>query len=105
MSNLDELTETSNNKNSIFQNMKKAPKLLYNSTIGEMRNARIPILDSAYRTFYRKSFNPDNPKGTDVFPKSEGYYKLGGRYQYQTRRKRKNKLKHKTRKNKRKSKK
>ena len=79
MSNLEESNET-NNKKTMFQNMKTVPKLLYNTTIGEMRNARIPILDSAYRSVYRKSFNPDTTKGNIVFPKSEGYYKLGGKY-------------------------
>jgi hypothetical protein len=79
------------NKSGLFQNMKKGSKLLYNTTIGEVKNGRFPIIDSAYRTFYRKSFNPNNPKGTEVFPKNEGYYKLGGKHN--SRRKRKNKTK------------
>ena len=81
--------------NSMMATLKKGPKLLYNTTVGELKNGRIPILDSGYRTFYRKSFNPDNTKGNEVFPKSEGYYRLGGKQV--SRRKRKNK--NKTRKN------
>ncbi len=83
-----------NKDTTLFKNLKKGPKLLYNTTIGELKNGRIPILDSAYRTIYRKSYNPDNSKGKDVFQKSEGYYRLGGKYS--SRRKRKNK-KNKTR--------
>jgi hypothetical protein len=96
------------NKNTtLFKNLKKGPKLLYNTTIGELKNGRIPILDSAYRTVYRKSYNPNNSKGKDVFQKSEGYYRLGGKYG--SRRKRTNKtritkrnkmIKNKSRKNK-----
>jgi hypothetical protein len=96
------------NKNTtLFKNLKKGPKLLYNTTIGELKNGRIPILDSAYRTVYRKSYNPNNSKGKHVFQKSEGYYRLGGKYG--SRRKRKNKtritkrnkmIKNKSRKNK-----
>jgi len=94
-------------KNNLLSNLKKGPKLLYNTTIGELKNGRIPILDSAYRTVYRKSYNPNNSKGKDVFQKSEGYYRLGGKYG--SRRKRKNKtritkrnkmIKNKSRKNK-----
>jgi hypothetical protein len=80
-------------KNTVLDNLKKGPKLLYNSTIGELKNGRIPILDSAYRAVYRKSYNPNNSKGTDVFQKSEGYYRLGGKYG--SRRKRKNKTRQK----------
>jgi hypothetical protein len=76
-------------KNNVLNNLKKGPKLLYNTTVGELKNGRIPILDSAYRTIYRKSLNPKNSKGSDVFQKSEGYYRLGGKYG--SRRKRKNK--------------
>jgi hypothetical protein len=93
-------------KNNLLSNLKKGPKLLYNTTVGELKNGRIPILDSAYRTVYRKSFNPDNSKGRDVFQKSEGYYRLGGRMHI-SRRKRKTKtykrsksMKNKSRKNK-----
>jgi hypothetical protein len=56
-------------KNNVLSNLKKGPKLLYNTTIGELKNGRIPILDSAYRTVYRKSYNPNNSKGKDVFQK------------------------------------
>lgn len=35
----------------------KAAKIGYNSTVGEMRNGRIPVADTAFRTFYRKKFN------------------------------------------------
>jgi hypothetical protein len=88
------MSELDKNK-SMMATLKKGPKLLYNTTVGELKNGRIPILDSGYRTFYRKSFNPDNTKGNEVFPKSEGYYRLGGKLV--SRRKRKNK--NKTRKN------
>ena len=64
---------------------------MYNTTVGELKNGRIPILDSAYRTVYRKSFNPDNSKGRDVFQKSEGYYILGGKYHSLRKKKNKNK--------------
>jgi len=65
-------------KNSIMQNMKKVPKLLYNTTIGEVRNGRIPILDSIHRKIYRKFINPENTEGTKAFTKKYGYYPLGG---------------------------
>ena len=98
----NEVGEISFKKSSILNNLKKGPKLLYNTTVGEFRNGRIPILDSAYRTLYRKSLNPNNSNGTEVFQKNEGYYRLGGKYR--SRRKRKNKTKtrknRKTRKNK-----
>lgn len=87
------IEKPNSNNSSFFQNMKKGSKLLYNTTIGEVKNGRFPIVDSAYRTFYRKSFNPNNPKGTDVFPKSEGYYKLGGKHSSRRKRKNKNKTK------------
>jgi len=97
------VSEISLKKNSsILNNLKKGPKLLYNTTVGELRNGRIPILDSAYRTLYRKSLNPNNANGTEVFQKNEGYYRLGGKFR--SRRKRKYKIKtrknRKTRKNK-----
>jgi hypothetical protein len=95
-------SEISIKKNGIMNTLKKGSKLLYNTTLGELRNGRMPILDSAYRTLYRKSLNPNNPKGTEVFQKNEGYYRLGGKYR--SHRKRKNKIKsrknRKTRKNK-----
>jgi hypothetical protein len=98
----NQVSEMSLKKSGILNNLKKGPKLLYNTTVGELRNGRIPILDSAYRTLYRKSLNPNNPKGREVFQKNEGYYRLGGKYR--SRRKRKNKTKtrknRKTRKNK-----
>jgi len=65
-------------KNSIMQNMKKVPKLLYNTTIGEVRNGRIPILDSIHRKIYRKFINPENTEGTKAFTENDGYYPLGG---------------------------
>jgi hypothetical protein len=102
---LDSKNNNNNNtileKNNALDQLKKGPKLLYNTTVGEVKNGRIPVLDSAYRTVYRKSYNPNNPKGKDVFQESEGYYRLGGKYR--SRRKRKNKnntRKNKTRKNK-----
>ena len=85
----NEVTDAIIKNNSMLATLKKGPKLLYNTTIGELKNGRIPILDSGYRTFYRKSFNPDNTKGNEVFSKSEGYYRLGGKKL--SRRKRKNK--------------
>jgi len=95
------------NKSGLLQNMKKGSKLLYNTTIGEVKNGRFPIIDSAYRTFYRKSFNPNNSKGSEVFPKNEGYYKLGGKHNSRRKRKNKNNTKKtnnkKTRKNKKKN--
>jgi len=88
-------------KNNVLNNLKKGPKLLYNTTVGEIKNGRIPIIDSAYRTIYRKSLNPNNSKGSDVFQKSEGYYRLGGKYCSRRKRKNKNKTKkNKTKKNK-----
>jgi hypothetical protein len=93
-------------KNNLLSNLKKGPKLLYNSTVGELKNGRIPILDTAYRTVYRKSYNPYNSKGRDVFQKSEGYYRLGGKYSSRQKRKPKTKTrKTKNRKNKSKSRK
>jgi uncharacterized protein YpuA (DUF1002 family) len=74
-------------KNSIMQTMKKVPKLLYNTTIGEVRNGRIPILDSIHRKIYRKFINPENTNGTEAFPKKEGYYRLGGNKHSQKRNK------------------
>jgi len=65
-------------KNSIMHNMKKVPKFLYNTTIGEVRNGRIPILDSIHRKIYRKFINPENTEGTKAFTKKDGYYPLGG---------------------------
>jgi hypothetical protein len=55
---------------------KKIAKVAYNSTFGELRNGRIPIADTGFRTIYRKLWNKE---GRDVFDKKEGYYKLGGK--------------------------
>ena len=77
--------DDSTKKNSIMQNMKKVPKILYNTTIGDARNGRIPILDSIHRTIYRKYFNPENTHSTVTFPKEEGYYRLGGNKKNQKR--------------------
>jgi len=102
----NEVGEISFKKSSILNNLKKGPKLLYNTTVGELRNGRIPILDSAYRTLYRKSLNPNNSNGTEVFQKNEGYYRLGGKYSSRQKRKPKTKTrKTKNRKNKSKSRK
>jgi len=54
----------------------KAAKIGYNSTVGEIRNGRVPVADTAWRTLYSKKLNNT---GEDVFNKDEGYYKLGGK--------------------------
>jgi hypothetical protein len=73
----ENLKNEDSKKYSIIKNMKKVPKILYNTTIGDARNGRIPILDSIHRTIYRKFVNPENTNGTEAFPKKEGYYRLG----------------------------
>jgi len=90
-------------KSNTLNTLKKGPKLLYNITIGEIQNGRIPVVDSAYRTIYRKSLNPNNSKGKDIFQKSEGYYRLGGKYRSRSKRNVKTKNKNNA-KNKKKSK-
>jgi hypothetical protein len=102
---LDSKNNNNNNaiveKNNVLNQLKKGPKLLYNTTVGELKNGRIPVLDTAYRSVYRKSYNPNNPKGKEVFQESEGYYRLGGKYRSRRKRKNKNKTrKNKTRRNK-----
>jgi len=63
-----------------YQRAKKLPttaaKLAYNSTIGELRNGRVPIVDAIWRTGYRKWHNPTKP---NVFEEKKGYYPLGGK--------------------------
>lgn len=75
-----ELDENSKVNGSIINNVKNRAKLgakfVYNITAREFMNGRIPILDSIHRLVYRKIWNPQNPNGTEVFPKSEGYYRL-----------------------------
>ena len=48
-----------------YQRAKKLPttaaKIAYNSTIGELRNGRFPIVDTIWRTGYRKKYNPTKP--------------------------------------------
>jgi hypothetical protein len=68
-----------NDRRSIISKLKTVPKFAYNTTIGEFRNRRIPIVDSIYRTIYRKLWYKDGDYGSTVFPKGEGYYKLGGK--------------------------
>jgi hypothetical protein len=72
--------DNSNVNGSIVNNVKNGAKLgakfVYNITAREFMNGRIPILDSIHRLVYRKLWNPQNPNGTEVFPKSEGYYRL-----------------------------
>jgi len=94
---------TNEKKNTMLKTLTKGPKILYNTTIGELKNGRIPLVDTGIRAFYRKSFNPSNTKGNEVFPKSEGYYRLGGKHVSRRKRKikkrkNKNKRKNKTRK-------
>ena len=89
----DNNNTTLNKENNFFKKIKKGATLLkdvaYNSTIAEAKNVRFPIADTAYRTFYRKVWNPKSSQGPYVFTKNEGYRPLGGGYH--TRRKRKNK--------------
>jgi len=70
---------TNNNTRSIINKLKKGSNFLYNTTIAEARNGRIPILDSIHRTIYRKLYNRHGEHGSTVFPEREGYYKLGGK--------------------------
>jgi hypothetical protein len=78
---------------------KKAAKIGYNSTLGDLRNARIPVLDTMYRTYDRKVHDPDKKY---VFDPDEHYYKLGGK---RTRKNKKASKKRKTVNRRRKSKK
>ena len=53
--------------------------IAYNTTIGELKNGRIPILDTAYRTFY-VLYMANNPQ--EVFSEKDGYLgfiKKGGK--------------------------
>ena len=60
-----------------FQSAKHLAKnFVYNSTIGELRNARVPILSTVARTVYRKLLSNE---GKPVFDTKENYYKLGGK--------------------------
>ena len=68
-----------NNRSSITRNLKIPLKLAYNTTIGELRNGRIPILDSIHRAVYRKLYNREGEYGSTVFSKRENYLKLGGK--------------------------
>jgi len=68
-----------NDRRSITRNLKIPLKLAYNTTIGELRNGRIPILDSIHRAVYRKLYNRDGEDGSTVFSKRENYFKLGGK--------------------------
>uniref|UniRef100_A0A6C0DLB7 Uncharacterized protein n=1 Tax=viral metagenome TaxID=1070528 RepID=A0A6C0DLB7_9ZZZZ len=76
---VNEASATNNDRRSITRNLKIPLKFAYNTTIGEVRNGRIPILDSIHRTIYRKLYNKNGEHGSTVFPKDENYYKLGGK--------------------------
>ena len=88
---------------SIVNNVKNGAKLgakfVYNITAREFMNGRIPILDTIHRLVYRKLWNPQNPNGTEVFPKSEGYYSLKVKPQPNVGGKKKNKTKKNYKKN------
>jgi hypothetical protein len=79
---------------------KKAAKIGYNSTFGELSNGRIPVLDTMYRTGYEKGYKGD--EGKKVFDAKKGYYELGGK---RTRKNKKASKKRKTVNRRRKSKK
>lgn len=73
------INSDTNNRSSITRNLKIPLKLAYNTTIGELRNGRMPILDSIHRAVYRKLYNREGVNGSTVFPKGENYFKLGGK--------------------------
>jgi hypothetical protein len=62
--------------NNVKNGAKLGAKFAYNITAREVLNGRIPIVDTIHRLVYRKLWNRQNSNGTEVFPKSEGYYSL-----------------------------
>ena len=70
---------------------KTSGKVAYNSTIGEIKNARIPVIDTAYRYIYNKVQGNEKP----VFNEDLGYKPLGGlrRKNNRTNRRKKNRTK------------
>jgi hypothetical protein len=62
--------------NNVKNTAKLGAKFAYNITAREVLNGRIPIVDTIHRLVYRKLWNRQNSNGTEVFPKSEGYYSL-----------------------------
>jgi hypothetical protein len=76
---------------------KKVGKVAYNSTVGEVASGRVPVLDTAYRSYYYKRYNPTT--GKEVFD-GPRYYKLGSGGKRSRKHRRKSKKHHgKSRKN------
>lgn len=83
----------------VYNTSRQAAKIGYNSTLGELRNLRIPIADTLRRTFDTKVYDPGKKY---VFDTNEHYYRLGGK---RTRKNKKASKKRKTVNKRRKSKK
>lgn len=56
----------------IYKKLKSGAKFTFNTTLGELKNMRIPIADTLYRYGYNKIFKPNDK----LFPKDQY---LGGK--------------------------